>query len=211
MNFKELFDGIKKSVREGLERLDEKTLANNVINKAVSKVQNKLFGDMIASETQAEIEYEYANYYIEQLLSEMQELALMAAKYNNMCETFTSDRTDRLANLASTTSKDLEKAAKEIAKRILNSVNSEVAVENQRAVLENICYALDELSAKCNNAIIESNVVKANLDVRSNELNEYKNWEFAADATKKAFYEKAEEAQALESELPAIELRLRQY
>lgn len=210
MGLKNFFEEIKKGVREGIEKLDEKTLTNNVVNNIVGKVHDKLFGDMVASETQAEIEYEYTNYYIDQLLDEMEDLALDAAKYSIICSEFNATETSDLTTEASKIAKDLENSTRAITRRIVKIVNSEVDEKNQRAVLEKIYTEIDKLAIKCEVAINQAKIVETNLDSRESEVNKNVYCQLAEDGYKKAFYEKADEAQVLEDQLPAIELRLRQ-
>jgi hypothetical protein len=135
----------------------------------------------------------------------MEYLALKTAEYENK-STYTdkSSKTKVLATDATKTAKTLEAKTKEISKKI-------AAAKSQREVLSILSTTVEELIIGCEVAINQTEDIKSKLIVRNSDLiiNDSLT-DFAAEGYKKAFYEKADEAQALENELPAIELRLSQ-
>ena len=95
MGFKEILDGVRKNVREGLENLVVSTSQDSKVNNAATVLRDKFFGADIAAEqaaeqkakndaedladetayqnsiiikTEAEMDYEWINYNIDQLL-----------------------------------------------------------------------------------------------------------------------------------------------
>lgn len=236
MGIKEILDGIKKNVREGLENLVESTSQDSKINNAATVLRDKIFADDIAAEqkarneaedlaaeteyqnsvilkTEAEMDYEWVNYNIDQLLEEMEYLALETAKYEiNSTRNNTTKKTKELALEIIKTARNAEIETKKILKRISNLTNPKTRNESQRAVLENL-YTLvdglvDRLAINYEIAVNQAESIKPRIGIRLADLKTFEGYKFAADMYKEAFYKKADEAQELENELPAIELVL---
>lgn len=200
MGLKSIFEEIKKSIREGIEELDNKTRPCKPVNNVVAKVQNALYKDVTA----AEIEYAYTTYYIEQLLSEIQDLALLIVKYENMIENVAPVKSNGLTIDASKIAKNITRIAKSISKKLVESVDSEVETENKSNVLENIMAELEKFTINCETALYDTEKLESMTDIRNTD---FRNWDIAVAATKDIFNSKSDEVADLKEQLSLIKLK----
>ena len=240
MGFKEILDGVRKNVREGLENLVESTSQDSKVNNAATVLRDKFFAADIAAEqaaeqkarneaedlaaeeayqnsviikTEAEMDYEWINYNIDQLLEEMEYLANEAAKYEiKSSRNNTTKRTKELILEITETARNAEAETRKILKRISGLTDPKTRNKSQRVVLENLYSLVDSmverLAINYDIAVNQAGSIKPRIGVRLADLKRFEEYRFAADMYEEAFYKKADEAQELEDKLPAVELIL---